>query len=186
MSLQYSETMSVDTLAPMFSLPGADGQTYSLESFRDKKGLLVVITCNHCPYAKASWPLITDLHKQFGHEVAFVAINPNDATAYPDDSFEVMKQKVGEWQIPFPYLRDESQEVARAYRAQCTPDLYLFHKDKGEFRLFYHGRVNDNWQEPEKVTQENLKNALQALVGGNEPPSIQPPSMGCSIKWKEL
>jgi len=184
MALMYSEQLPLGTPAPDFALPGADGRTYSLETFKDKKGLLVIITCNHCPYAKAAWPLTIDLHKQFGAEVAFAAINPNDESAYPEDSLEVMKQKVGKWGIPFPYLRDALQEVARAYKAQCTPDLYLFKNDGGEFRLFYHGRINDNWKDLANVKEENLKDALARLVQGKAPPENQPSSMGCSIKWK--
>lgn len=185
MALKYSVTMPLGTSAPEFALPATDGKTYSLDSFVGKKGLLVIITCNHCPYAKAAWPLTIDLHKQFGAEVAFVAINSNDAKSYLEDSFGAMKLKAREWGIPFPYLHDESQEVARAYRAQCTPDLYLFKNDGGTFRLFYHGRVNDNWQDPSKVKEENLKDALERMVRGDEPAGDQPPSMGCSIKWKD-
>lgn len=184
MALKYSVPMPLGTPALEFALPATDDKTYSLDSFAGKKGLLMIITCNHCPYANAAWPLTIDLHKQFGAEVAFVAINPNDARAYPEDSFEAMKQKVKELGILFPYLRDESQDVARAYQAQCTPDLYLFKNDGGTFTLFYHGRVNDNWQDPSKVKEENLKDALERMIRGDEPPKDQPPSMGCSIKWK--
>jgi len=183
MALTYSQSMPVGTSAPGFHLPGTDGKTHSLNSFRDKKGLLVIITCNHCPYAKAAWPLTIDLYKQFGKDIAFVAINPNDEQTYPEDSFEVMKEKIGEWGISFPYLRDETQEVARAYKAQCTPDPYLFRIDGSVFKLFYHGRINDNWKDPAAVKEENLKDAIVLLLKGNGPPAAQPPSMGCSIKW---
>lgn len=178
--------------APDFNLPATDGKNYSLSSFADAKAVIVVFTCNHCPYAKAAWPLLVKLADEYKDKgVAFVGINPNDENQYPEDSFEVMKQKVGEWGINFPYLRDESQEVVRAYKAQCTPDIYVFDGDR---KLYYHGRINDNWppvtkvmggKEPEKVTREELKEALDDLLVGREPPEIQNPSIGCSIKWKD-
>lgn len=177
-----STTTSVGTRAPDFELPGTDGKTYSLDSFKEAKGLVVVFSCNHCPYARAAWPLLIELADRYRDKgIAFVAINPNDEEAYPEDSFEQMRKKVPEWGINMPYLRDESQEVARAYDAQCTPDIYLF--DSGR-KLYYRGRINDNWQEPEKVTEHNLDDAIEALLRGDPPPDRQPPSMGCSIKWK--
>lgn len=185
MALLESKKLSPGFTAPDFKLPGTDGKEYSLSDFGASKGLLVIFTCNHCPYAQAAWPLTIDLYNQFKEAVAFVAINSNDAEEYPEDSFEGMKDKIGEWNIPFPYLRDESQEVARTYQAQCTPDLYLFKNEDGVFKLFYHGRINDNWQEPKKVTEENLKDALSRLVEDKDTPENQPPSMGCSIKWKD-
>lgn len=179
-----SKTLPVGWEAKDFHLPDTEGREISLADFKDKKGLLVAFTCNHCPYAKASWPLIIELYRKFGDEVAFVGINPNDEKTYPEDSLSVMKEKVKEWGIPFSYLRDETQEVARAYKAQCTPDLYLFKNQNGSFELFYHGRINDNWQKPNEVTERNLEDALSRLKTGQEPPSSQPPSIGCSIKWK--
>ena len=101
---------------------------------------------------------------------------------YPEDSFEVMKEKVSEWGINFPYLRDESQEVAKKYGAVCTPDVFVYDQDR---KLYYHGRVNDNWKEPEKVTKEELRNAITSLLEGKPQPTDQNPSMGCSIKWKD-
>lgn len=168
--------------APDFNLPAVDGETYSLSSFKDKKGLVVVFTCNHCPYARSSWPLLIDLFDRYKKEgIGFVAINPNDSLSYPSDSFSQMKEKANEWKINFPYLRDKSQNTAKKYQAQCTPDIYVFDKDR---KLYYHGRINDNWQDPENVTEENLKKALENLLSGKSPPKSQPPSQGCSIKWK--
>lgn len=178
-----STTINLGTKAEDFNLPGADGKNYSSDSFKDAKGLVVAFTCNHCPYAQAAWPLLTKLADEFRDKgIAFVGINPNDETQYPEDSFEVMKEKVGEWGINFPYLRDESQEVAKKYGAVCTPDIFVY---DGSRNLYYHGRVNDNWQEPDKVTREDLKEALNSLLEGKNPPTDQKPSMGCSIKWKD-
>jgi peroxiredoxin len=185
MSLLHSHPLSPGWPAPDFKLKNAaDDRESSLSDFTDKPGLLVFFTCNHCPYARAAWPLIIDLFQKFKHQVAFVAINPNDPVAYPDDSYEQMKLKVNQWPIPFPYLHDSTQQVARDYQAQCTPDLYLFKSQDSRFTLFYHGRVNDNWQNPGQVREENLRDALQRLVSHQPPPQDQPPSMGCSIKWK--
>lgn len=182
--MEKSELLPIGWEAVDFQLMNTDGEEMTLNDFNGKKGLLVVFTCNHCPYARAAWPLLIDLHELYGEEVAFVAINSNDAEEYPDDSFEAMKERVEEWQIPFPYLWDETQEVAEDYQAQCTPDPYLFIYEDDVWKLFYHGRVNDNWQHPEQVKENSLEDAIILLLGDKEPPEKQYPSMGCSIKWK--
>src|SRR3989344_4563216 len=108
--------------APDFDLPGIDGKNYSLAAFTGKKGLVIVFTCNHCPYAQAAWPIIIGLAKEYQpKEIAFVAINPNDSVSFPEDSFEMMKKMAKDWEINFPYLRDKSQDIASKYQAQCTP-----------------------------------------------------------------
>ena len=180
--LLYSTQLKVGWQAPDFRLPDTNGKTYSLHEQPLKRGILVIFTCNHCPYAKAAWPIIIKLHKKYQkHGIDFVAINPNDDREYPEDSFEAMKKKVIEWNIPFPYLRDTSQKTAKDFQAQCTPDIYLLDKDK---KLFYHGRINDNWQNPDKVKRQDLADALDRLYVSDKPPVEQFPSMGCSIKWK--
>ena len=182
MSLTESQKAKIGSSAPDFNLPATDGQNWTLDSFKETRVLVIIFTCNHCPYAKAAWPLLVKLAQEFKEKgVAFVAINPNDETQYPEDSFELMKQRVDDWQINFPYLRDETQEVARAYGAVCTPDVFVFNQDR---KLYYHGRINDNWQEPQKVTKEELREALESSLANNHPPAIQYPSIGCSIKWK--
>lgn len=171
--------------APEFELPGTDGKTYSLSDFSNSKGLVVVFTCNHCPYAKAAWPHFIALADEYKEQkIALVGINPNDEVNYPEDSFEQMKQRVQDWGINFPYLRDESQEVAKAYDAQCTPDVYLFKSKDNKFVLYYRGRITDNWQEPEKAEKQDLRDAIESLLANSPPPTDQIPSMGCSIKWK--
>lgn len=184
MALTYSEPLAIGWEAEPFELPDTEEEIYSPSDFIGKQGLLIVFSCNHCPYARASWPLIVDLYKKYKDKIGFIAINPNDEITYPDDSFEQMKKKKVEWGIPFPYLRDETQEVARKYRAQCTPDPYLFRNQSAKFKLFYHGRINDNWQHPEQVKEKNLEDAINRLLKGQSPPQTQPPSMGCSIKWR--
>ncbi|MBI1870227.1 MAG: thioredoxin family protein [Chlamydiae bacterium] len=165
-----------------FKLKGVDEKEYSVASFKDKKFLVIVFTCNHCPYAQASWPRLIELQKEFAsRDIQFVGINPNDDRKYPDDSFSNMKLLAKEKSVNFPYLRDASQEVARAYQAQCTPDVYVYDRAR---QLKYHGRMDDNWQEPTKVKSHDLKNALETLLQGKVPSEKQMPSMGCSIKWK--
>ena len=166
-----------------FDLPATDGKNYSSESFKDVEGLVVAFSCNHCPYAKAAWPLLIKMAEEFkDNGVAFVGINPNDENQYPEDSFSEMKKRITDWKINFPYLRDETQEVAKAYKAACTPDLFVYDDNR---KLYYHGRINDNWQNPKLVKSEDLKDSLNSLLAGNPPPQPQHPSIGCSIKWKE-
>lgn len=182
MALTYSTGVEIDTPAPTFSLPATDGKTYSLDSFKDAKVLVIVFTCNHCPYAKASEDRLIEIQKGYAKRgVQIVLINPNDDAAYPEDSFSHMVARAKEKKYPFPYLRDASQEVARAYRAVCTPDIFVYDEQR---HLRYHGRIDDNWQEPTKVTRHDLRLALDAIVD-RTPLAFQPTaSMGCSIKWK--
>ena len=172
-------------VAPEFNLRTPDGQMVTMEDFESYRGLLVTFTCNHCPYAQAAWPEFVKLYTDFGDDIAFVAINSNDADEYPEDGIEGMKQLIQQYGVDFPYLRDEDQTVAASYNAQCTPDTYLFIREGHEFTLYYHGRVTDNWQHPDQAASHDLEDAIQNLLDGEEPVEIQYPSMGCSIKWKE-
>jgi peroxiredoxin len=183
MALIYSQTIPFGEKAPDFSLPGIDGKTYTLASFADKKVLVVIFMCNHCPYVQACWNRLIALQNEFdARGVQLVGINANDAQSYPEDSFEKMKEYVQRKKHNFPYLRDKSQEVAKAYGAVCTPDIFVYDEKRG---LAYHGRIDDNWQEPGEVTKRELAEALEALLNGRKKPSPdQKPSMGCSIKWK--
>ena len=170
------------TEPPEFELPGADGQTYTLKSFESKPILAVIFMCNHCPYVKAILDRLIALAREFEPSgVQFVGINPNDAEKYPDDSPESMRQIIKEKGIPFPYLIDETQEVAKRYDAVCTPDFFVYDQSR---KLVYRGRLDDNWQHPEQVTQEELKATLENMVAGRPIAEEQTPSMGCSIKWK--
>lgn len=182
MALTYSQTIPFGSLAPDFSLPCVDAKNYSLASFKGKKVLVIIFMCNHCPYVKACIDRLISLQKEFGPVgVQFVGINSNDDKNYPDDNFENMKKFALERGINFPYLRDETQEIAKKYSAVCTPDIFVY---DANFNLFYHGRIDDNWQEPEKVTQHELAEVLKALLKSEKPPKDQKPSMGCSIKWE--
>jgi len=171
------------TTAPDFSLKGTDGKTYSLASFKDAKGLVVVFTCNHCPYARAYESRIITLQKDFAAKgVRFVAINSNDDIGYPDDSFENMVKRAKEKSFNFPYLRDDTQQVARAYGATHTPHLFVFGPDR---RLAYTGKIDDNWENPPAVKQQYLRDALDAIVAGKAPPKPETFAIGCTIKWRK-
>jgi len=138
--------------------------------------------CNHCPYVVAVEDRILQLQREYGPKgVQLVGICSNDPSNYPEDSPEKLLERWKNKQYGFPYLVDESQEVARAYGAVCTPDLYLFDGERG---LYYHGRIDDSWQDPAKVTRRELASALDRLLKGEAAPAEQSPSLGCSIKWK--
>ena len=165
-----------------FLLPCIDGQTYSLDDFKGNKAIVIIFMCNHCPYVQGVIKRLISLQEEFKDQgVVFVGINANDSENYPEDSFEKMKEYAKKWGLNFVYLRDKSQEVAKKYNAQCTPDIFVYDSD---FKLAYHGRVDDNWQHEDKVTSHELKDALTAIINGEKPSEKQNPSMGCSIKWK--
>ena len=171
--------------APEFELPGIDGETYTLDSFADCDALLIVFTCNHCPYAKAKFEHLNELVGSYD-DAAVVGINPNDAEEYPDDSFESMVEYVEDGEIAYDaYLRDESQDVAEAYGAVCTPDPFLFAKEDGEFRLAYQGRLDDAMDPDAEATEFYVQQAIESILSG-EPVTVEwRHSQGCSIKWKD-
>ena len=182
MPVLHSNGMPLGTAAPPFSLPGVDGETRSLDSFADAELLVVVFTCNHCPYAIACEDRLIAIQSDYREKgIQLVAINPNDDEKYPDDSFEKMKERAAAKGFNFPYLRDETQEVARAYDAACTPDVFVFDRDR---KLLYNGRIDDNWQQPAQVTRRELRALLDAALQGRGVDFEHTPSMGCSIKWK--
>lgn len=183
MALMYSTDIPLGTQMPAFELKDPFGNVYRSDEMFGEKGLLVVFTCNHCPYAIAVWPRLIRL-AEYAKTVGIntVAINPNIHPNYPDDAPEKMAEKIKEWGITFPYLVDETQNTARAFKAQCTPDIYLFDNQK---RLVYHGRIDDNWQDESKVTRHELKEAIDNLSQGKPISPVQYPSMGCSIKWRD-
>lgn len=183
MGLAYSVMQPLGFKAPDFSLSGVDGKTYRLADFEAARALLIVFTCNHCPYAMAIEDRLITLHREFqGRGLATALINSNDAANYPEDSFPNMQRRAREKNYPFPYLYDEAQSVARAYAAACTPDPFLF---DAQGRLAYRGRIDDNWKDPDRVTRHDLRQALEAVLNGSAPGSNQMASMGCAIKWKE-
>lgn len=182
MVLLESDAPELGSSAPDFSLPATDGKTYGLDDFSEADVLVVMFICNHCPYVKAVLDRLVELGNRWApDEVAFVAISSNDAERYHDDDFESMGELARELNFPFPYLYDESQEVARAYQAVCTPDFFVYDEAR---ELAYAGRLDDNWKQPDQVQNQDLRNAIEALLDGERPDGEQHPSMGCSIKWK--
>lgn len=168
---------------PDFSLPGVDGRVWTLEQCRGPRGLLVMFICNHCPYVKAVRPrIVRDALELKTYGIGSVAIMSNDAAGYPDDSFDNMRKIAEEFQFPFPYLLDETQEVAKAYGAVCTPDFFGYNAD---LALQYRGRLDESRKEtaPEGARRE-LFEAMQQVALTGQGPAQQTPSIGCSIKWR--
>ena len=182
MALLESISITLGTKMPDFNLKDSFENDFSSSDLLGENGLLVAFTCNHCPYAIAIWDRLISLSLVARSKgINTVAINPNINPDYPEDSPEKMSEKVSEWDIPFPYLVDADQSVAKSFNAQCTPDLYLLNS-KGE--LAYHGRLDDNWKDPDQVSKRDLEEAINALGENSAISGQQYPSMGCSIKWQ--
>jgi peroxiredoxin len=169
--------------APDFSLPATDGRTYALNDVAGEKGAVIVFICNHCPYVKAViGRLAADARVLMREGVGFVAICSNDAENYPEDSFPRMREFAKRHDFPFPYLHDETQTIARAYGAVCTPDFFGFDRDR---RLRYRGRLDEGRTTPPPPgARRELLEAMRAVAAGGLAPADQVPSIGCSIKWK--
>jgi peroxiredoxin len=175
--------LPLGTRAPNFNLPDTDGSLVSLAAYQDAGALVVMFICNHCPYVKHVQQELVRVAKDYaGRGVGFVAISSNNAAAYPDDGPDKMKEEKQRVGYPFAYLYDESQEVARAYRAACTPDFFVFDDER---LLVYRGQLDDSRPKNERpVTGRDLRAALDAVVGGKPVTTEQIPSIGCNIKWK--
>lgn len=170
--------------APDFDLRGTDDGTYAPEDFTDAKALLVVFTCNHCPYAQAKFDELNALANEYD-DAAVVGINANDPEAYPEDSFERMGELVDAGAIDYDaYLHDETQAVAASYGARCTPDPFLFENEGGTFRLAYHGRLDDATNPDDEPTEREMRHHLETVLAGEDVTATQKPSRGCSIKWR--
>jgi peroxiredoxin len=173
--------MSVIETAPTFDLPGVDGRNHSLEEYADASVLVLVQSCNHCPYVLAWEGRINDLQREYAdRDVRIVAISSNDANAYPADSFEMMIEHAREADYAFDYLYDESQEIARALGSERTPEAFVFDADR---RLVYHGAVDDD-REEDRVTTHYLRDAIEAALAGETPPVADTPPVGCTVKWR--
>jgi peroxiredoxin len=185
MALTYSKPMPVRTSAPEFDLPLANpgaGDRARLTDFSDRRALVVVFTCNHCPYAIHIEDALLAMARRFqAAGVGFLAISSNDAESHPQDGPEAMARRAREKSFPFGYAYDESQAVARAYGAVCTPDPFLFDSD---LRLYYHGRFDATRPGMGKATGLELQAAIEACLAGDDPISDPNLSMGCNIKWK--
>ena len=170
-----------DSLVP-FSVKGIDGKTYSASDFKDKKALAVIFWANHCPYVQAWEDRVIQLQKEYADRgVQFVVVSSNDPAKYPEDGFEPMKERARMKGYPFPYVFDETQEVARAYGAERTPEIFLFDK---EGRLRYHGAPDDNYETTTAVRHPYFRDAIEAALKGQEPTTQETKPVGCTVKWR--
>ena len=173
--------LQIGEKAPDFSLPGVDGKTYSLAGFRDKPVLVVMFTCNHCPYVQAYEDRLIAIQRDSADRgVSLVAINANETKNYPEDSFPNMVKRAQSKGYNFPYLRDEEQTTANAYGATYTPEIFVLDPER---RLQYAGRIDDNWQQPEKATSHDLRKAIESLLKKQPVPNPSTHAIGCTIKW---
>jgi peroxiredoxin len=191
MALLHSTPSALDSKAHPFRLLGVDGKEYSLDSFKNEKGLLIVFMCNHCPYVIAVHERLSKLALEFkARGIAVIGINSNDPDYKEADSFPNMKKTAAEWKLAFPYVFDETQAVAHAYDAVCTPDPFLYENVNGLFLLKYRGRIDDSWKDESQVKVQDLKAAMELIAEGRGSQALPQdkwiPSMGCSIKWKGL
>lgn len=175
--------LSLGVEAPDFTLPDPSGKLHSLSDFRDAPALLVIFMCNHCPYVKHVAPVLAKLAAEYQQRgVAVIGINSNDFESYPDDSPKKMAEEIRNRKYPFPYLADESQEVAKAFRAACTPDFYVFDREQ---KLAYRGQMDASRPGNNiPVTGRDLREAIDAVLAGRPVAKDQHPSIGCNIKWK--
>ena len=175
--------VTLDTFAADFRLPGTDGRTYTLDELTGQNGTVIVFICNHCPYVKAVIDrLVADARMLMAEGIGFAAICSNDADTHPTDSFDAMQHFAQSHTLPFPYLHDEDQSVARAYGAVCTPDFFGYDANR---RLKYRGRLDEGRTTPPPAgARRELVEAMRAIGSTGEAPGNQSPSIGCSIKWK--
>ena len=176
--------MKIGEKASAFDLPGVDGKNHSLDALKGANATIIVFSCNHCPYVILNEDRLIAIARDYAAEgVGFAAINSNDADNYPEDSFAEMKKRAAEKRFPFPYLRDESQDVAHAFEATNTPHLFVFDKD---LRLAYTGAIDDdnNYKTRKKVEKPYLRDALDDLVAGRPVRTPETHAIGCTIKWK--
>ncbi|HEX4795914.1 MAG TPA: thioredoxin family protein [Humisphaera sp.] len=181
-----SFTLQLGQPAPDFDLPGTDGKNHSLENFKNCRALVVAFSCNHCPFVVGSEERMVDFALKYApRDVAFVAINSNETDNHPNDDLPHMIQRAKERNFPFPYLRDDSQDVARAYGALRTPHFFVFGKDsRGNWSLAYTGRMDDNPRQPGKQTTHELADAVDAILCGKAPAVPMTNPIGCNVKWK--
>lgn len=183
MAETYTPVCNFGEAAHDFSLPGVDGNTYTLADCQGEKGTLIMFICNHCPFVKAvREKIVRDVEELQKHGVKAAAIMSNDPNDYIEDSFENMKKAADKYAYPFPYLFDETQEIARNYGAVCTPDFFAYNAD---LRLQYRGRLDDSGMTEKPNAERELFNALCMIAETQKGPQKQTPSVGCSIKWRK-
>lgn len=176
-----TDMLKIGSSAPGFNLPAVDGKSYSLDSFKDKKLLIIAFTCNHCPYVQAYEDRIKQIQTDYKEQLQIAAINSNEDENYPEDSFEEMKKRSALKQFNFPYLRDETQVVAKAYGSTHTPEIFLFDENR---KMVFHGKIDDNWQDEKNVKTKYLRNAIEEILAGKKISVPETFTIGCTIKWK--
>ena len=179
--MPQTTTLKLGDTAPAFSLPGVDGKTYRLEDLSSAKVLCVIFMCNHCPYVKATIDRIIAIQRDYaGKGAAVIGINSNETVNHPEDSFDQMVRWAKEKSFNFPYLRDDSQEVVRAYGAERTPHIFLFDAQR---KLRYTGAIDDNTQDASKAKRHYLREAIDALLAGQPIKEAETHAIGCTVKW---
>jgi len=174
--------LSIGDKSIPFTLPGVDGRNHSLSEYSGKNAVAVIFSCNHCPYVRAWEDRMVQVQTDYASKgVQLIAVNANDAAKYPDDSFQKMKERARDKHFNFPYVRDESQEVATGYGAERTPEVFLFDKNA---TLRFHGAIDDNYDDPTAVKMKYLRDALDAVISGTQPRTMETKPVGCTIKWK--
>jgi len=174
--------LEIGQRAPDFVLPGVDGRDHSMGKFKDKQVIVVVFACNHCPYVQAYEDRLFALQRIFAPRgVQFIAVNANDNVGYPEDDFDNMVKRATRGDYNFPYLRDDTQRIARAYGARYTPEAFVL---DSKLRVRYTGRIDDNWQHPAKVKSYDLRNAIEAVLAHKKVENPVTHAIGSTIKWK--
>jgi peroxiredoxin len=174
--------LKVGDKAIPFTLPGVDGKQHSLGQYTGKNAVVLIFSCNHCPYVRAWEDRMVQIQNDYARKgVQLIAINSNDAAKYPDDSFAKMKERASEKKFTFPYLHDETQQTAHSYGAERTPEVFLFDK---EGTLRYHGTIDDNYDDPAAVKKRYLRDALDEVLAGTSISITEIRPVGCTIKWK--
>ncbi len=176
----------VGEYAKDFNLPNVDGKMVSMANYKDAKGFVIIFTCNTCPFANAYESRIIELDKKYASKgFPVIAINPNDLSQQPDDSMEKMKERAKEKGYSFPYVRDDSQEVAKAFGATKTPHTYVLNKEEnGKYKVEFIGGIDDSPNDPSDVSEAYVEDAIKALLSGNKPKVTEKRAIGCTIKWK--
>ncbi len=176
--------LQIGEKGPDFRLPGVNGKDVSIADFSASPVLVVMFTCNHCPYVQAYEDRLIALQAEYAAKgVSFVAINANDVSRYPEDSFKKMVERAKKKHFNFPYLRDEKQAVVSMYGAEYTPEIFVLDRER---TLRYTGRIDDNWKDAGGVTRRDLKDAIDALLAGRPVPDPETHAIGCTIKWADL
>lgn len=181
-----AEGYKIGDSARDFSLKNVDGKMVSMKDMKNAKGFIVVFTCNHCPFAKAYEKRIMELDKKYSSKnYPVLAINPNDASIVPEDSYENMMKRSAEKGYSFPYLYDQTQEIATTYGATRTPHVFVLQKVDEKYIVKYIGAIDNNTEEPDKADKKYIEDAVDALINGKNVPTPETKAIGCGIKWKK-